>query len=94
MRDIYGLPIYTEAEYDQIAIMYKPVRCTCGRIYDLGKVEVTARYADCSVWITPCCKRTADDRGERGWKSIPDYTVIDKGSLRYQMKWNRSKEET
>ena len=43
-----------------------PVRCTyCNRTYDLGAVEVTARYEDCSVWVTPCCGRTVDDRP--GW---------------------------
>ena len=67
-------------EQEQIAGMFKPVRCTCGRIYDLGKVEVTARYADCSVWKAPCCGRTADDRGETGWKSTKDYYVIDKSN--------------
>ena len=39
-----------------------PVRCRCGHVYDLGKVEVTARYTDCSMWRTPCCKVLADDR--------------------------------
>lgn len=63
----------------RIAEMFKPVRCRwCRGVYDLGSVTVTARYADCSVWKTPCCNNTADDRGETGWKSIGDYTVIDK----------------
>jgi hypothetical protein len=68
------------AEQTLIADMFKPVRCTCGQVYDLGQVEVTARYADCSVWKAPCCDRTADDRGETGWKSTQDYTVIDKNN--------------
>lgn len=63
---------------DEIAGMFEPVRCTCGRVYDIGKVEVAARYADCSVWKAPCCGRTADDRGETGWKTTQDYSVIDK----------------
>lgn len=42
--------------------MTSPVRCQCGAIYDLGHVTVTARYADCSVWTTPCCGRVEDDR--------------------------------
>ena len=42
--------------------MTSPVRCRCGSVYDLGKVEVTARYADCSMWRTPCCRVLADDR--------------------------------
>lgn len=67
-----------EAERQAIAGMFKPVRCTCGRIYDIGKVEVTARYTDCSIWKAPCCGRHADDRGETGWKSTQDYIVIDK----------------
>lgn len=65
-------------QQEEIAEMFKPVRCTCGQVYDLGKVEVTARYSDCSVWKAPCCARTTDDRGETGWKSTQDYTVIDK----------------
>lgn len=62
-----------------IADMFSPVRCAfCNRVYDLGKVEVTARYVDCSMWKTPCCGVTADDRGETGWKSRKDYYPIDK----------------
>lgn len=54
--------------------MYQPVQCGfCSRIYDLGTVTVTSRYVDCSVWRTPCCGHTADDRGESGWKSRQDY---------------------
>ena len=54
------------------------VRCTCGETYKLSEVEVTARYADCSVWKAPCCGRTADDRWWNGvvacgWSRIPDY---------------------
>jgi hypothetical protein len=69
-----------EIEQELIAEMFEPVRCTCGKVYDLGKVEVTARYADCSMWKTPCCGRTSDDRGETGWKSTQDYMVIDKSN--------------
>lgn len=51
-----------------------PVLCSfCGRIYDLGKVEVTGRYADATVFVTPCCNRQADDRG---WKGHPDYREL------------------
>lgn len=54
--------------------MTRPVRCRfCQRVYDLGTVTVTGRYTDCSMWRTPCCDITADDRGETGWKSIQDY---------------------
>jgi hypothetical protein len=67
-----------QAQRDAAAIanMFYPVRCTwCSTIYDAGKVEVTARYSDCSCWVSPCCKRQVDDRG-RGWKSRPDIEVI------------------
>lgn len=58
--------------------MSQPVRCRrChAGVYDLGTVEVIARYADCSVWKAPCCGATVDDRGETGWKSIQDYERI------------------
>lgn len=60
----------------QTTDMTSPVQCSyCGGIYDLGKVEVTARYADCSMWKAPCCKRTVDDRQ---WKSLKDYTRLEK----------------
>lgn len=39
------------------------VRCTyCGVMYDEMGVKVIARYADCTLYETPCCKRTTDDR--------------------------------
>lgn len=64
--------------------MSQPVQCRCGGVYDLGTVEVTARYADCSMWNAPCCKALVDDRGERGWKSLADYTRLPRhdGDLR------------
>jgi hypothetical protein len=47
--------------------MTSPVRCTrCDHVYDLGKVTVIGRYADCSVWKCPGCKITVDDRPV-GW---------------------------
>lgn len=59
--------------------MFSAVRCThCGGVYDLGKVEVTGRYTDCSIWKAPCCGRTVDDRGETGWKTFKDYEYINK----------------
>lgn len=43
--------------------MHLPVTCRfCGKVYDLGTVTVTARYADCSCWTTPCCGKAVDDR--------------------------------
>lgn len=60
------------------------VRCRfCGGKYDLMTVHVIARYADCSVWRTPCCGQQADDRGETGWKSVSDYTRISEFELRH-----------
>jgi len=46
-----------------ISEMMIPVRCLrChDGIYDLTKVEVTARYIDCSMWKTPCCDQLVDD---------------------------------
>lgn len=62
-----------------ISNMFMPVRCThCGGVYDAGKVEVTARYTDCSMWKSPCCNRLVDDRGDTGWKSLKDYERLDK----------------
>lgn len=69
-----------DAEFAKTAGMMSPVRCShCGGIYDLGSVEVAARYTDCSVWKSPCCQRTVDDRGETGWKSRSDYTQLHGG---------------
>jgi hypothetical protein len=54
--------------------MTSPVQCAhCGQIYDLGTVTVIARYADCSMWKSPCCNLMVDDRGETGWKPTKDY---------------------
>ncbi|GAA2347399.1 hypothetical protein [Dactylosporangium salmoneum] len=83
MIDIYGRPLFSQLEAEQIRDMMFPVRCTCGRIYDLAKVEVTARYADCTLWKAPCCGRQADDRGETGWKTTQDYYRIDKGQVQW-----------
>lgn len=61
---------------EKAASMWIPVRCThCLGIYDLGAVEVTARYMDCSMFTAPCCKREVDTRM---WKSLPDYREIQK----------------
>ncbi|MCR4338702.1 MAG: hypothetical protein NUW01_02325 [Gemmatimonadaceae bacterium] len=56
--------------------MMVPVQCThCGKVYDLTRVHVIARYQDCSVYPTPCCNRQADDRK---WKSLPDFRELKK----------------
>lgn len=68
--------LYAEVECEAATRMTSPVRCShCSRLYDLGAVTVTARYADCSVWKSPCCGRTVDDRG-RGLKAFPDFERI------------------
>lgn len=74
--DIYGRAQHLgRDEYEQIAAAGSPVRCRCGQIFDLQAVTVTARYSDCTVFTTPCCGRTADNRE---WKGAPDFTRIDK----------------
>lgn len=61
--------------------MTSPVRCThCPGVYDLATVTVTARYTDCSMWRSPCCDLTVDDRGETGWKPRGDYVRLPVGS--------------
>jgi hypothetical protein len=60
--------------------MTSPVRCRhCRHVYDLGKVEVTARYADCSMWRCPGCKILADDR-KPPW-GIQHYDELPRRSL-------------
>ncbi len=74
--DMMGWPLFGPLlGQDRIAGMTQPVRCRrCHNgVYDLGTVEVTARYADCSMWRAPCCGALVDDRGETGWKSQQDY---------------------
>ena len=65
-----------------------PVRCNrCHHgVYDLGMVEVTARYADCSVWKTPCCNQTVDDRGQTGWTTRKDYEVLTQEQLQAHLR--------
>ncbi len=71
--DIYGRMV---PRHD-VTGMSQPCRCRCGRVYDLGTVQVTARHLDCSVWTAPCCGAVVDDRGETGWKSQSDYVRLD-----------------
>lgn len=79
-RDIYGNVWLRHIDTANTEGMMSPVRCArCHRgVYDLGKVEVTARYADCSVWKAPCCGALVDDRGETGWTTRADYTRIER----------------
>ena len=68
-----------------VAAMTFPVRCAhCGGIYDLAKVEVTARYTDCSMWKSPCCGLLVDDRGDTGWKSRKDYEHLPSSPLAHR----------
>jgi hypothetical protein len=61
--------------------MFSPVRCAyCPKVYDLGAVNVIARYTDCSMWKCPGCQRVVDDRGETGWKSTKDYYPIQRSA--------------
>lgn len=42
---------------------HTPALCIATRrTFDLGHVEVTARYADCSRFACPCCHKMHDDR--------------------------------
>ena len=59
--------------------MIKPVICTyCSKPYDLTAVKPIHRFADCTTYKTPCCKKHADDRR---WKSLPDFVVLGKSIL-------------
>lgn len=50
-----------------IGRMMIPVECAhCHTVYDMTSVEVTGRWLDCTAWVSPCCKRSVDDRGETG----------------------------
>lgn len=70
--------------------MLAPVRCNhCRTVYDLGNVETVARYADCTVYKTPCCGRTVDDRERDGMfgTATPAFTRVDpEQSLRDQLR--------
>lgn len=72
--NVYGRAQYLgQDEYEQIRDAGSPVRCRCGQIYDLQAVEVTASFADATVFTTPCCRQQADDRP---W--VNHFTRIDK----------------
>lgn len=47
------------------------VQCThCPHVYDLTTVKVIQRYADATVFESPCCMQRVDDRP---WKGTPDF---------------------
>jgi hypothetical protein len=59
--------------------MTSPVRCRhCGKVYDLGRVEIVSRRLDCSVWHCPGCNLQVDDRGESGWTGRKDYDRLER----------------
>lgn len=59
-----------KAQSKEVKKMRAPARCMhCRKIFDLAKVKTIGRYADCTVFRTPCCNVQADDRT---WVSSPD----------------------
>lgn len=57
--------------------MLAPGECTrCHYLHDSAKVEVVARYSDCTVWKCPRCGSHIDDRPV-GWggsfKPVPRF---------------------
>lgn len=76
--DQYGHAPQVGPDGTPVEEMFMPVRCGCGQVYDAGSVEVTQRYLDCSMWITPCCRRLTDSRPQ-GWGSGPGYTELRRG---------------
>lgn len=81
MADIYGRRWLAADLPPEVEGMHDPVRCNRCRtgVYDLGTVDVTGHYVDCSMWKAPCCGALVDDRGETGWKSFKDYTRLGEG---------------
>jgi hypothetical protein len=71
---------YADEEYKQAQKMHSPVKCShCGKLYDLGTVEVVQRYLDCSMWHCPGCNLLVDDR-KPPW-GIKHYDEIPKQGL-------------
>lgn len=73
MQNVDGYDTWDRAAIRRLVKdMRFPVRCTrCNGVYDSATVTVTARYSDCSVWVSPCCNQTVDDR-PAGWVARPD----------------------
>lgn len=56
---------------ERISKMIVPVVCNfCREVYDLCDGVPIHRYADCTLYKTPCCGRVADDRQD---KANPDF---------------------
>jgi hypothetical protein len=65
-------------EQPPLAEMMFPVQCMhCSRQYDVGRVQVTARYTDCTVWTSPCCGTPGID--DRPWVRDRHYREIKRG---------------
>lgn len=61
--DGYYRHFLAEVEHRRMRDMIHPVRCNhCSQVYDLCDGKPVHRYADCTVYITPCCNRQVDDR--------------------------------
>ena len=74
-QDVFGNLMRMEVLEDTKG-MISPVRCShCGTIYDLCSVTPIARYADCTTFESPCCKKHVDDRE---WKGMPDIKRLNK----------------
>lgn len=72
-----------DAPVADVTGMFSPVRCAhCRHVYDVGTVEVVARYLDCSMWHCPGCTLLVDDR-PTGWKSRCDIEWLNRdGTVR------------
>lgn len=57
--DGWAVQVFPEAE----GMLYPVLHSTCNKVHDAGgKVEVVARYADCTIWKCPSCGGQCDDR--------------------------------
>jgi len=55
------------------------VQCAhCPHVYDLTTIKVIQRYADATVFESPCCMRHVDDRP---WKGTPDFRRLDRDAV-------------
>lgn len=64
----------TRRGYRPKADPVSPAQCLrCSAPYDLCAGEVVHRYADCTLYTTPCCGAQVDDRT---WLSSPAFRRI------------------
>jgi hypothetical protein len=67
--------------------MVSPVRCLhCRTIYDMGAVQTTGHYADCSTWRCPGCRLLVDDRCLGGWGGRRDIERVEQPAD-YELHW-------